>query len=113
MNVDKWIGVLKPALSKYNVSEHAQTKMSPYKAKQDENWLDVYLQNFNKMRHDRKYPDIRVNDHVRIMVKKDNKTKGYSPKWSLKVYSVIAVSNGEYKLEDGLNIYIRHELLKI
>ena len=44
LNIDRWIDVLKPTLSKYNLTPHSVTKMSPYQAKQPKNRMEVFFQ---------------------------------------------------------------------
>ena len=70
LNVDRWIDVLKPTLSKYNLTPHSGTKMSPYQAKQPKNHMEVVFNNYSKSKHERTYPTLNVNDNVRVMIKK-------------------------------------------
>ena len=115
LNVDRWIDVLKPTLSKYNLTPHSGTKMSPYQAKQPKNHMEVFFNNYSKSKHERKYPTLNVNDNVRVMIKKTTKTKATDPKWSKEVFKVVAKRNNEYLINDPnrKKVFLRNELLKV
>ena len=115
LNLDRWIDVLKPTLSKYNLTPHSGTQMSPYQAKQPKNHMEVLFNNYSKSKHERKYPTINVNDNVRVMIKKTTKTKGTDPKWSQEVFKVIFKINDEYLINDNnrKRVFLRFELLKV
>ena len=69
---------------------------------------------WNNAKRNRKYPDLKVGDEVRVVIKKDSKTKGYMPKWSTEKYKVIFIKDNNYMINDGKRkVYLRHELLKV
>ena len=49
------------------------------------------------------------------MLKQDGKRKGYEPKWTTKVHSVIFAKDGGFLVDDlqKRRVYHRHELLKV
>ena len=69
----------------------------------------------------RKYPEIDVNDMVKIFMKgKDNYTvrKEHNSKWSDTSYRVVSieydkVGNKVFKLNGLRKPYLRHEILKV
>ena len=67
-----------------------------------------------KAKKNRQYPELNTDSQVRVMMKKDVKTKGYMPKWSKQVYKIMHIRGGkEYMINDGKRkVYQRHELLK-
>ena len=73
---------------------------------------------FNLSKHavkNRRYPPLAVGDRVRGMLKQDGKRKGYEPKWSVKLHTVIFARDGGYLVDDLQKrmAYHRHELLKV
>ena len=65
-------------------------------------------------------PDISSGSEVRVIHKKDNKTKGYFPTWPKEVCKVTFVKDNEYiyiyiyMVNDGKRkVYQRRELLKV
>ena len=67
-----------------------------------------------KSKKDRVYPELMVGDEVRVILTKDNKTKGYMPKWSTDTFKVTFVKDNEYTVNnDRRKVYLRHELLKV
>ena len=59
---------------------------------------------WDNVKRNRKYPDIKVGDEVRVMIKKDNKTKGYFPKWSVDKYTITFINkDNEYLINDKEN----------
>ena len=112
---DKWVDQLKPILNKYNNTEHTTIKMSPNDAKKPQNEMTVKFNLELKAKKNRKYPELNKDSEVRVMMKKDNKTKGYMPKWSKQVYKVIHIRDGkDYLVNDGKRkVYQRHEILKV
>ena len=111
---DKWVEQLKPILNKYNNTEHTTTKMSPNEAKKPKNEMTVKFNLELKAKKNRQYPELNTDSQVRVMMKKDVKTKGYMPKWSKQVYKIMHIRGGkEYMINDGKRkVYQRHELLK-
>ena len=105
---------LKPILNKYNNTEHTTTKMSPNEAKKPKNEMTVKFNLELKAKKNRQYPELNTDSQVRVMMKKDVKTKGYMPKWSKQVYKIMHIRGGkEYMINYGKRkVYQRHELLK-
>ena len=62
--------------------------MTPNQAKKEGNTLMVSFNLWNNAKKNRQYPEISSGSEVRVIQKKDNKTKGYMPKWSKEVYKV-------------------------
>ena len=54
-----------------------------------------------------------MGDEVRVIMKKDNKTKRYFPKWSMDKYNITFITDNDYVINDGEKTYQRHELLKV
>ena len=60
-------------------------------------WVVWHLQ--NNARRQRKYPDISVDDMVRVNIKpKHGITKNHDPKWSPEKYKVLRVDGNIYLL---------------
>ena len=66
----KWTEQLENTLNKYNNSEHRTIDMSPNEAKKRGNRELVSFNIWNNASRSRKYPDIEVEDKVRIKIKK-------------------------------------------
>lgn len=110
----KWVSEVPAILRKYNSSVHSTTGMSPNQAKNPANELAVAWALHSKAVQKRRYPELSKGDRVRVLLKKDHKTKGYMPKWSAEVYKVSAVDGSSYLVLDGKRrLYQRHELLKV
>ena len=111
---DEWITQLEPIINKYNNTEHTTIKMKPTDARKESNRLMVSFNLWNNAKRNRKYPDLKVGDEVRVMIKKDSKTKGYMPKWSTDKYKVTFIKDNDYMINDGKRkIYQRFEILKV
>ena len=111
---DKWVSQLEPIINKYNNTEHRTIQMTPNQAKKEGNKLMVSFNLWNNAKRNRKYPDLKVGDDVRVAIKKDSKTKGYMPKWSTKKYKIAFIKNNDYMINAGKRkVYVRHELLKV
>ena len=112
---DKWLEQLKPILNKYNNTEHNTIKMTPNDALKKDNEMIVKFNLELKSRRQRKYPELKKDDEVRVLQKKEaGKTKGYFPKWSKEIYKVIHIKDDDYMINDGKRkVYLRHELLKV
>ena len=113
---DLWVRELAPILRKYNKTPHGSTGMSPNDAVTPSNELAVSFALNERATKSRKYPQLEKGDKVRVLAKRDQKTKGYMPKWSLEKFHVT------YKADDGAGylindekrrVYQRHELLKV
>ena len=112
---DKWVEQLDYILNKYNRTEHTTTKMSPMDATKPENTLKVKFNLEMAAKRNRKYPELKKDDRVRIM-EKPTKTgkKGYFPKWSPQTFKVLVVDGKQYMVNNNKRkVYNRHELLKV
>ena len=67
---DKWVEQLKPILNKYNNTEHTTIKMSPNDAKKLQNEMTVKFNLELKAKKNRKYPELKKDNEVRILQKK-------------------------------------------
>ena len=84
------------------------------KARKSENELIVRYNIYDKSKTDRKYPELNVGDKVRVLLRKDNKTKGHHPTFSNEVYKVLDIKGNNYLVNDNKHkLYLRHELLKV
>ena len=69
---------------------------------------------WNNVKQTRQYPELKFGYEVRVIQKKDNKTKGYFPKWSKGVYKVTFIKDNDYTVNDiKRKLYQRNELLKV
>ena len=67
---DKWLEQLKPILNKYNNTEHSVTKVTPNDALKKDNEMIVKFNLELKSRRQRKYPELKKDDEVRVLQKK-------------------------------------------
>ena len=110
--------LLPQALAKYN-SSHSSTKMTPKEAHDDKNHMDVRVNLTRREKNTRKYPEINVNDKVKVFQKgRGNYTdrKEYVSKWTTQTYKVKEIkydtTGSKNFILDGLNKpYLRHEIL--
>ena len=116
---DKWVEQLDYILNKYNRTEHTTTKMTPMDAKKPQNEMTVKFNLEMAAKRNRKYPELKKDDRVRIM-EKPTKTgkKGYDPKWTPQTFKVLEVDGKQYLVNNPnamrqRKLYSRHELLKI
>jgi len=112
--LDKWTTHIEEIINKYNNTKHTTTRLSPNDAKKPDNELFVRYNIFSKAKTDRKYPELKPNDKVRVMLVKDNKTKGYHPTYSDEIYTITFVKDNEYLINNNRRkVYKRFELLKV
>jgi hypothetical protein len=120
-NNGEWVEMLKYVLTKYNSVKHSATEYSPKEAHMDSNTINVSANLQLKQSNKRKYPNIDVNDYVKIYTKGEGKyisRKEYNSRWSDNKYKVLMkgrdiMSNTYYKLEGLTKEYLRHEILLI
>jgi hypothetical protein len=93
------------------------TDMTPDKARDKKNTLDVKLNLEMHRVRKRKYPEIDVGSRVRIYTKKKQFDKERKPLWSENVYEVEEITENFkqkfYHLKGKDKTYLRHELLKV
>ena len=97
--------------------------MTPNQAKKKGNLLLVAFNLWNNAKRERKYPDLKVGDNVRVQLKyPGGHKKGYMPTWSKEVYKVTVIDKNKQGtvylinkvVKDGINkTYQRSELLKV
>ena len=103
---DKWIEHIDYIIKKHNNSYHSVLQMTPNEATKKDNRLLVSFNIRENAKYDRKYPKILVGENVRVLTKKDSRTKGYFPKWSQSVFEVIFIENDNYVINDGKEKFI-------
>ena len=118
LNQDKstWIEHVDNIIKKYNNTEHNVIQIKPVEATKKENFLWVVWHLQNNVKRNRKYPDVSVDDMVRVNIKpKHGITKGHDKKWSSDKYKVLRVDGNNYLLNDPTRrkIFLRHALLKV
>ena len=114
----QWTDYIFEILLTYNNKlKHDSHGFTPADAAKRENSMDVKMNLEMKAKKTRKYPDLNVNDAVRIYKKKEKIDKERKGVWSDNEYTVerIITSHGQkfYKLEGLTKEYMRHELLKV
>ena len=119
-NRGSWTAMMTKVLAKYNDTVHSSTKMKPKDAHDDKNHMDVRVNLTRREKNACKYPELKVNDNVKVFEKgKDNYTvrKEYNSKWSNQSYRIVSieyhrVGNRVFKLNGLRKPYLRHEILK-
>ena len=121
-NNGSWSATLPTVLNKYNASKHSSTKTSPKEAHDDKNHMDVRVNLTRREKNTRKYPELNVNDRVKIYQKgRGNYTdrKETTSKWSQEIYKIKEIkydtTGNKTFILDGINNrpYLRHEILKV
>ena len=114
LDKDKWVDVLDAVLTKYNLTKHETTEMKPVDAKKDSNKFAVWWNLHNKAKKERKYPNLKVGDIVRTMIKKTTFRKQTDNKWSNDTYKITFIKDNQYMINDHKRkVYYRWELLKV
>ena len=115
-----WKELLYPVLLVYNNKLiHNVTKMTPADAMNKSNQLQVRLRLNLELRrtHLRLYPNIRVDDTVKVFKKKDKLDKERVSNWGDKKYKVIEIvkynNQKFYKLEGYNRMLVRSDLLLV
>ena len=123
-----WTEQVPKLVNKWNKMKNTTTSLTPIEAHKDENALDTRMAISLTATHDRKYPELKVGDKVRIKKKKGKLDKESTPFWSEETYTISTISHGSaYALTDkkmssntesyaltGVDGYfMRHELLKV
>ena len=90
----QWTQVLSKVLMIYNYKmQHRITKHTPNEARENKNKLDVKLNMEMQAIRKRKYPEVAINDTVRILQKKDKFDKERVPTWSKSTHTVERIDN--------------------
>ena len=96
---------------------HSSTKMTPKEARKKKNEYAVKLNLEVRALKNRKYPEIKVGDEVRVMRKKAITEKERTSRWLQETYKVIRIEEklgqNYYYLEDRPRPHLRFELLKV
>ena len=72
---EKWTEQLNYVLNKYNNTKHSTIEMTPNEAKKKSNEMVVKFNLWNNASRNRKYPEIKENNEVRILLKKETGKK--------------------------------------
>ena len=67
--MDKFITIY---TKKYNNTIHSTTGVTPNIAKEGNNNIEVWMNISSKATYNRKYPPLKVNDNVRVYIKKSH-----------------------------------------
>ena len=110
-----WYRHIGPIIKKYNSTEHSTIQIKPNEAGEKVNhlWVSWHLQ--NNAKRNRKYPDIKPGDMVRVHIKPKIGTKAHEPKWSSTRHKVIRIDGNSYLIDylPKKKLFLRHELLKV
>jgi len=90
--------------------------MTPEDARKDKNSIEVYINIRQKAECKRRYPNLKIGDTVRTIVKRHTFTKGYNSGWSVHAYKIIHVSDDKKQFlinDNKKKVYNRWELLKV
>ena len=100
----KYTDILQPLLDKYNSTKHRAIGMTPLDARKPSNYQQVFKNlYFKKVVARNIKPKYKVDDKVRITVKKDLFDKGFTINWSDKIYTITEVLKTlppTYKIRD-------------
>ena len=105
--VTRYIDILQDTMNAYNHSVHSSTQMRPAdvtEANESELWKKLYLHNKSiplKMKRQR----LKLNQQVRIALKKGPLTKGYTGNWSKEIYIIKG-----FMTRNGLPMYVLTDL---
>ena len=103
----------KPVLAKHNLSKHESTEMKPIDRKKESNELLIWWSLHNKAKKERRYPESKQGDEVRVMIQKQHLENRQIIGGLIKHIAVIAVTDNDYLINDGKRrLCSRHELLK-
>jgi len=110
-----WYRHIDNIIKKYNSTEHSTIQIKPNEAGEKVNhlWVSWHLQ--NNAKRNRKYPDIKPGDMVRVHIKPKIGTKAHEPKWSSTRHKVIRIDGNSYLIDylPKKKLFLRHELLKV
>ena len=117
-NNTAWYDNIYPVVLTYNQKlVSSVTGMTPAQASKPQNHMAVRWNLEKHRRTGRRYPDVAVNDNVKIYKKKDKLDKQQKSLWSADNYKIVNIvdSLGQpfYKLEGKEKLLMRHEILKV
>ncbi|XP_065651266.1 uncharacterized protein LOC136079455 [Hydra vulgaris] len=99
----RYIDVLDEMVNKYNNTKHSSIKMTPVEASDKKNENIVWLYLNGNARSEFVKPKFSTGDRVRITKKKGTFEKGYSSRWTEKVFTVSEIQFTDpptYKITD-------------
>ena len=118
-----WSELLYPILLKYNFkSVHTSTKLTPNEADKTENQFYVKLNLELNRVHKRRYPDVDIDDNVKVYKKQDKLDKEHISSWQGKIYKIKEIDTkfGQkyyylegYTQNGRIAPLLRHEILKV
>ena len=117
-NNTAWYDNIYPVVLTYNQKMVSRvTGMTPAQATKPHNHITVRWNLEKNRRTGRRYPDVNLNDNVKIYKKKDKLDKQQKSLWSSDNYKIVNIvdSFGQplYKLEGKEKLLMRHEILKV
>ena len=112
----QWIDYIFQIMLTYNnKNEHSAIGITPNEATKEDNHLDVKLNLEMKAKRGRRYPEVKIGDLVKIMLKYNKFRKESNPLYSDLKYKIDNIED-----KDGLTFYdvngrmrLRNELLKV
>ena len=114
-NAIQWIDYIFQIMLTYNKNEHRTIEMTPAEARKEDKQLDVKLNLELKAKSDRKYPELKIGDKVKIMLKYNKMKKEHDPLYSDTKYEIVKIEE-----KHGLKFYyvngrprLRNEILKV
>ena len=102
-NTKKYIDILDEMVNNYNNTKHSPIKTTPVEASDKKNKNRVWMKLNGKARTNPDKPKFSVGDKVRITKKKSNFEKGYTPRWTEEVFTVLQIQYTDpptYKISD-------------
>ena len=111
-NTKTWFKVLPRIIEEYNNTWHSTIKMKPNEAKKPENH-DMVRVNLYRSAKFLKRETIKVDDNVRVLLKRDTMTKGYKPRYSSTIYKVVGIDGGLFYLDGTKRPWFRSHLQKV
>jgi len=111
----QWVDYIFQIMLTYNnKNEHNSIEMTPAEARKEDKQLDVKLNLELKAKRDRRYPDLKIGDKVKIMLKYNKMKKEHDPLYSDTKYEIEKIEE-----KKGLTFFfvngrmrLRNELLK-
>ena len=103
-NTYTYMDILPDLVEDYNNTVHSSTKLTPVEASKKENELTVWRNLYpDRLKiHDLR-PKFSVGDEVRISKKKKTFEKGYTTRWTEKIFTITKIQNTKpitYKIAD-------------
>lgn len=81
-DTDTWTSQLEAVVNKANNIDHTTVKMTPTETINEGSTLMVSYNMWDDAKRERAYPEVKVGDEVRVMLRRDNSAKGTDPTWS-------------------------------